>query len=69
MSWATRILLVLVTVALITLATVHLSGRSLSSFLFNDSTAKSEIVKTIDVSSNLEYKLKDIQTENKKTII
>lgn len=64
MSWATRILLVLVVVALIMLATVHLSGRSLSSFLFNDSTAKSEIVETIDVSSDSEYKLKDVQTEN-----
>lgn len=64
MNWASRILLILVVAALIMLSVVHLSGKSLTSFLSDNSSTKSEVERFVDVSSNSANKLKNIYFEN-----
>lgn len=69
MTWPSRILLTLVIVGILMLSFVHLSGRSLTSFLFKDSSAKSEVVRIYDTASSSEREFKTLYLENNEKIL
>lgn len=69
MNWPTRIILTTVIIAIVMLSVVHLSGRSLSSFLLGNSSTNGEIKKDLDVSFNSSNQFETIYLENGEKLL